>query len=209
LAFVAVVLGIAIVQWLDCGPETNSPDAPSSEDLEAVCDAHGHLQLLASYPSDPITAFEILKLDPRARPFFPRKASLPRPEMWHDEIHGTVMTPYTRMMKDMEVDDGRGGRADDKQYMIALTRSAELLLRDGPRRYYLDTVLPMLERVIHGQPRHCVWPSVSEFNHNLCAGTWLSTGMADLLRDHHISQDLRCVDRYGIRGWLELFGLRL
>ncbi|KAK4033064.1 hypothetical protein C8A01DRAFT_19947 [Parachaetomium inaequale] len=203
----AVVLGIAIVRCLARDPDTNSPDGPSPEDLEAVCDAHGHLQLLASCPGDPITAFEILMLDPSARPFFPRKASLPRPEMWHDEIYDTVMAPYTAMAEAMERHDGRGGDAHNKQYMIALTRSADLLLKDGPRRYYLDTVLPMLERAIQGQPRQCVWPSVSEFNHNLCAGSWSGTGVADLLRDHHISHDHRCVDGFGILDWLERLGL--
>jgi hypothetical protein len=94
-----------------------------------------------------------------------------------------------------------------KKFKTTLTMSANLLLKDGPRRFYLGVVLPRLERAIRGQPRECVWPSVNKFNHKLCAKSWLATGMAELLQNHDVSHKHACVGGIGIPGWLEGLGL--
>ncbi|KAK4152146.1 hypothetical protein C8A00DRAFT_35170 [Chaetomidium leptoderma] len=177
--------------------------------MQAVCNAQGHLQLLAKYPSDPRTAFELLNLDPSTRPFFPPKNSRWEQDEWHQELLETVDRRYTRLMELSSQSDGRGGDEHLKQYKLALTAASDLLFKDGPGRFYVDTVLPVLARVVHGQLPRCVWPRLRQFHRDLCAATWPSTGMLGVLRDSLRigAADSGCFDSADASRWIGLLRL--
>ncbi|KAH6632223.1 hypothetical protein F5144DRAFT_602969 [Chaetomium tenue] len=163
------------------GPESPfSTFGPKSPELQGVCTAHGRLQLLAKYPSDSMTAFEFLGLDPDARPFYPHHASRRDGDRWHRELQELVDNEYTRRLDRVNRVDahGRGG-TDIAQYKLTLAAVTDVLEKGSPRRFYVETVLPMLERVRRDQPARCVWPRIREFNWKLCAATWRVTGLLD------------------------------
>ncbi|KAH6614436.1 hypothetical protein B0J18DRAFT_494073 [Chaetomium sp. MPI-SDFR-AT-0129] len=187
-ALLVVVLGTSIARWLVRGAKTvepaipHRPPAATSDDMQAVCNAYGRLRMLAKYPQDHITAFELLDLDPGKRPFFPPEKSRWPADGWYQEVKQMVNKRHTELLEQASR-QGDYGEGLNKDYAAAVTMSANLLLADGPRRYYLETVLPMLQRAIQGKNRACVWPHVQEFYRELCRDTWPSTGMAALGKD--------------------------
>lgn len=156
----------------------------TSKELQAVCNAQGHLQLLAQYPSDPFTAFDLLDLDPHTRPFSPSRNSHWDGRTWYQELRETVDNRYMKLIEAASRDDeGRGDGHRKRQYKVAVTAASDLLAKDEPRRFYMDIIMPMLEYVVREQPLQCVWPRVRQFHRNLCAATWATTGMMGLLQD--------------------------
>jgi hypothetical protein len=182
-----------------------------SMELQAVCNAQGHLQLLAQYPSDPVTAFDLLDLDPHKRPFSPSQNSRWKGATWYYELREAVDNRYTELMEAAGHDDGLGSDGQhQQQYKAALTAASDLLSKDGPRRYYLDAIMPMLEDVVHGQSPRCVWPRVRRFHRNMCAATWAITGMTralekdDLLFTPLYAKD--CLSAYDVWNWNRWLG---
>jgi hypothetical protein len=172
-------------------PGSKTPDIvapkrldPTSTEMQVVCNVQGYLQLLAKYSSDSFTAFDFLDLNPHTRPFFPaRNSRLPK-DTWYHEVQEAVDNRYTKLMEAVSRDDRRyGDRHRQQQYKAALTAASDLLSKDDPRRYYTDTIMPMLEDVVRNQPPQCVWPRIRRFHRNLCAATWPTTGMIGLLQD--------------------------
>ncbi|KAK3293587.1 uncharacterized protein B0H64DRAFT_376477 [Chaetomium fimeti] len=181
---------------------TIAPDIPftahgaTSKELQATCGAHGYLELLMEYHSDPITAFELLGLDPNARPFFPSENSQQPKDKWYQELHTLVDKRYSELMEVTEAArDQRGGRGDadpDKQYKAAITMCAELLAKDKSRRFYMKTFLPMLAATIRGKDRGCVWPLVQAFHRSQCEATWATMRRADELQAKVITTSDNC-----------------
>ena len=169
--------------WRARDPELSIFEYPStSAERQAACDAQGYLQLLARFPSDPYTVFDLLNLDPSARPFSPSRNSHWEVSKWHQELQDTDDKRYTELMEAISQDDLLGDNPRE-QYKAALTAASKLLSEHGLRRFYVDGVLPALKQAVHGQPPRCVWPPVREFHRDLCADTWTTTGMMTLLRD--------------------------
>lgn len=152
---------------------------PTSDELQAVCNAFGQLRYLAEYPADPITAFELLKLDPRGPPFFPPENSRRPVDVWYNDVQQIVEQRSKELLERAHVLANVDGSADEV-YKKAVTMSASPLLKDGPRRYYLETVLPSLERAILGKDRQGGWDQAEEFHTKLCRRPWPSTDMRDL-----------------------------
>jgi hypothetical protein len=166
--------------------------------------AQGHLQLLAKYPSDPVTVFALLGLNSSARPFFPTENSRRKREKWHQELVEMVNNRYMTLM---ELASSRDDE-DNKQYKVALLAASDLLLKTSSRRFYMDTILPMLELIVKEKPPKCVWPWVRKLHYDLCAATWPATGMVDLLRDHDslASADSGCFETTDSSNWFGAFG---
>jgi hypothetical protein len=191
--------------------------------MQAVCNAQGHLQLLAQYPSDPVTVFSLLNLDPTSRPFSPTMFSRRAGGPWHQEAKELVERRYTELMElaswhDSRAreydgdDDGDGYNYDDdknnKKYKAALTAASQLLSNDGTRVFYIDMVLPILDHVVKGQPPRCVWPRIRALHRNMCAATWPTTGLLALARDGgSVSPaDRDCFDEADARNWFGYYG---
>lgn len=172
---------VLIVGIFFASRQVRSPSqyGPTSNERQVVCNAHGHLEMLAKYPGDPINAFELLKLDPREAPFYPPNKSYWRLDENYQEVHDKVTQHHMDMVKRARAGlQRRSPRELD--YERALTMSASLLLQDGPRQYYLEVFLPMLEKEIEGKPRECVWPLVHAFHRRECVEVWATTGLGSL-----------------------------
>jgi hypothetical protein len=184
----AVVLG-GVVFWRPSNTATPVlplfPLNPTSQELQAVCTAQGHLQLLAKYTGDPITAFELLDLDPYARPFAPSRHSRRRGNQWHKEVIHTVEQRHADLIAAASQQDATGhSDPDGDRYKAALSAASSMLSQDGSRQFYVDTFLPALDLVLRGHQRQtwCAWPRVRAFHRQLCAATWPTTGMLELVR---------------------------
>jgi hypothetical protein len=163
--------------------------------MKVVCNAQGRLQLLALHPSDPITVFSLLDLDPSGPPFSPgdNSSQAGDKQLQHEEVLEVVDRRYSELMELASQTEGRGNDEDDcdkelednnPTYKAALTAATDLLANEEALRFYIDTFLPWLEHAIHGQPTRCVWSRVQKFHRNLCASTWATTGMLTLLNDN-------------------------
>ncbi|KAK4044145.1 hypothetical protein C8A01DRAFT_31747 [Parachaetomium inaequale] len=126
-----------------------STHSAASDVMQAVCNAHGHLQRLAEHPSDHVTAFSLLGLDPKERPFYPHDKSHRKWDEWHQELLGLVDKRYMGFLEREGEDNGHDG-GEGEQYKLALTAASHLLSKDKPRRFYVETVLPTLENVLRG-----------------------------------------------------------
>lgn len=179
-----LVVGILLARW----PLRNlDPYGPMSEERQAVYSAHGRLQMLARYPGDPINAFEMLDLDPHAAPFSPPANSHWEGGEWYQAVHDKIRQRHMEMLERARAVEKRANGGEEKhvsarglQYQKAITMSASVLMRDGPRRYYLKTFLPMLEKAIQGKRRECVWPLVQNFHRKECGDTGAISGMTEL-----------------------------
>ncbi|KAL2257558.1 hypothetical protein VTK26DRAFT_9474 [Humicola hyalothermophila] len=169
--------------------------------MQVVCNAQGHLQIVAKYPSDPYTAFDLPGFDPSAHIFSPSRSQGGLPSERYMELLDAVDRRYAELMERVEKDYRLRG-VSRSPYQAALTATSRLLSEDGPRRFYVGTVLPALEQAVHGQPRERVWDRVSEFHQALCADTWAITGMNKLLREAE-AEEARCSGRFSIfRRWM-------
>ncbi|KAK4140722.1 uncharacterized protein C8A04DRAFT_31699 [Dichotomopilus funicola] len=177
VALLVVVLGTSIARWLVRGAKTvepaipHRPPAATSDDMQAVCNAHGRLRMLAKYPQDHITAFELLDLDPGKRPFLPPEKSRWPANGWYQEVKQMVDKRHTELLEQAS-HQGDYGEGLNKNYAAAVTISANPAA--GGRSP---------ARAIQGKDRACVWPHVQEFYRELCRDTWPSTGMAALGKD--------------------------
>ncbi|KAH6649810.1 hypothetical protein F5144DRAFT_588448 [Chaetomium tenue] len=143
---------------------------------QVICSAHGHLEMLAEYPNDAINVFELLRLDPRKAPFYPPNKSYWRVDDQYQEVHDKVTQHHMEMLNRAKA-GLRRPNPREVDYEKTLTMSASVLEQDGPRLYYLEVFLPMLEKEIEGKPRECVWSLVHAFHLRECGETWEITGM--------------------------------
>ncbi|KAH6622693.1 hypothetical protein F5144DRAFT_595001 [Chaetomium tenue] len=144
----------------------------TTKELQTTCNAHGYLQLLVEYPSDPITVFEMLRLDPNDRPFFPIENSGRARAVWYQEVKDMVEQRYMKLMEITESArhriDARGDGDEDKAF------------------------LPMLTATIRGKDRACMWPLAQEFLRKHCEATWAKTGLAALLQNKVLIPNEHC-----------------
>ena len=198
----AVAMGLYAIHigiWL---LNNGKPEIPyeqyneTTKELQTTCNAHGYLQLLVEYPSDPITVFEMLRLDPNARPFFPIENSGRARAVWYQEVKDVVEQRYMKLMEITEParhrSSAHGDSDDGKQYRTAITMCAEVLAKDKLRQFYLSTFLPLLTAITRGKDRACMWPLVQEFLRKQCGATWTVTGLAALLQDKVIIPNEHC-----------------
>ncbi|KAK1749935.1 hypothetical protein QBC47DRAFT_439740 [Echria macrotheca] len=167
------VLGIHVLALVLLSRRVHA-DRPSniSRELQAICMAHGKLQLVGTYEYgvDPMTAFELLNVSQRAK---------------KREIEAAAENTMAEL-SEMQADDMYVQRRRD-----AIVAAHDLLVSPDARTYYEQVWVPQITHIRLRPQKDCAWMRLIDMHACHCVDTWPTIGLVGLIEHSNKKMEAR------------------